>query len=64
MLRLEDDIFRRSPLQDVPQVHHRHLVRHLGDDTQVVRDENDRHSQLFLQPIHQFQDSGLNGHIQ
>ena len=32
------------------RVHHQHPVRHLGDNTHIVSDEQDRHPQLRAQP--------------
>ena len=41
---------RRARLfDDVARVHHRHVVARLGDDAEVVRDEEDRHAVLALE---------------
>src|SRR5690348_17248091 len=39
--RLEERLHRRA-LDDLAGIHHHHLLRELGDDTEVVSDEHDR----------------------
>ena len=39
MARIVEDVSHRSLLDDATGVHHRHAVRHFGDDAEIVRDE-------------------------
>lgn len=52
-------IFRRHPA-----IHHQHGVAHLGDDAQIVGDENDRQAEFFAAGCQQFENLGLNHHIE
>ena len=51
-------------LQDFAGVHHGHLVRHAGDDAQIVRDEHDGHVVLALQVTHEVEDLRLDRHVE
>ena len=55
---------RRPDLLDPPAVHHRDLVGDVLDDTDVVRDEQVRHTELALQLAQQVQDLRLHRHIE
>ena len=60
---------RRSPsperaLDDPAGVHHRHLVGHLGDHAEIVRDQDDRHAGLLLQVAQQVEDLRLHGDVE
>ena len=44
--RLIEDRVHRALLHDVPGVHDQDVVAHLGDDAQVVRDQDDRRVEL------------------
>src|SRR5437773_8470309 len=48
-------------LDDLAGVHHTDLVRHLGDDAQVVGDEQQAGVVALLQVLHQLEDLGLDG---
>ena len=63
VLRVEEHFVGHADLYDLAAVHHRHPVRHVGNDAQVVGDVNDGHVLLFLQAADQVQDLGLNGHV-
>ena len=54
----------RAALHHPARVHHGHGVAELGHHTQVVGDEHDGGVELLLQLAHQFQNLGLDGHIQ
>ena len=46
MFRIIEDLFIRTGLDDLSSVHDGHSVTELGDDTEVVRDHDDRHAFL------------------
>ena len=51
-------------LDDLAGIHDRHAVAHLGDDAQVVGDEDDRGPGLVAQVPHQVEDLGLDRDVQ
>ena len=51
-------------LDDLARVHHRDPVAHLGDDAEVVGDEDDGRARLALEAPHQVQDLRLDGHVE
>ena len=51
-------------LDDLAGVHDRDAVAHLGDDAQVVGDEDDRRPGLVAQVAHQVEDLGLDRHVE
>ena len=51
-------------LDQSAEIHHGHPVRCLGNHTQIVGDEEDRHVKLAHQILHQVDDLGLDGHIE
>ena len=51
-------------LRDPARVHHEHVVAELGDDAQVVRDEQHRHAVLVLQPAQELEDLRLHGDVE
>ena len=51
-------------LDDPPGVHHHHAVGDLGDDADVVRDQDDRRAELGLEPLDQLQDLGLDRDVE
>ena len=61
--RVEDRV-HRTLLHLVTQIHHHHVVGHLGDHAHVVGDQDHREAALLLQPADQLQDLRLGGHIQ
>ncbi len=52
MLGIMEDIGSGTLLDYSTQIHHGNLVGNLGDHTEIVRDEYDRHSKFFLQLLH------------
>jgi hypothetical protein len=55
---------RNRSLNDLAGVHDNDVVRHASDDTQVVGNEDDRHTTFGLKSLKQFEDLTLDGHIQ
>ncbi len=58
---------QRAPvrqLDDLAEIHHRHAVRQVLDDGQVVADEQQRQAQLILQIDQQVDDLRLHRHVQ
>ncbi len=48
----------------IATVHHRNVVCEVCDHAHVVGDDDHGHVLLGAQALHQFQDLGLNGHVQ
>ena len=46
------------------RVHHQHVVGHLRDDAEVVRDHDDRHAELLLEAPQQPEDLRLHGDVE
>src|SRR6266540_3161430 len=55
MHRAGEDDFGFRPFHDLAGVHDRHLVGAFRDDTQIVRDEQDRHAEPLLELADQLQ---------
>src|SRR5262249_60046155 len=55
MARLVEDVAGASGLDDAPGVHYRNPVAELGDDAEVVRDEDERQVRLALDFLQQAQ---------
>ncbi len=53
-----------SCLHDLAVIDHHHLVGHVGNDTEIVRDQQHRHVQFRLEPFQDRQDLGLDRHIE
>ena len=53
-----------GPLHHLPAVHDDDLVGHVGDDAQVVGDEDDGGAELALQVPHHVEHLGLDGDVQ
>ena len=51
-------------LDDAAGVHHDDVVGELGDDAEVVRDEDDRRAGLLAQHAHQVEDLRLDGDVE
>ena len=64
MPRIAKEPVGRRFLDDPAAVHDRDLAAVLGHDPKVVCDQENRHPRLFLQPMHQVKDLGLDGDIQ
>ena len=59
-----EEVRHRPRLHDLTCVHHGGSLTDVGDDTEVVGDEQDRHLALRLQPAQQVEDLGLDGHVE
>ena len=51
-------------LHDLPGVHHGHPITHLGDDAEVVGDEDDRGPGLVAQVAHEVEDLRLDRDVE
>ena len=51
-------------LDDLAGVHHRDPIAHLGDDAEVVGDQDDRGAGLVAQVAHEVEDLGLDRHVE
>ena len=58
------NILGRSLLNELACVHDSHLIAHLGDNAEVMRDHDERCAHLFTQLVHHGQHLRLNGDIQ
>ena len=64
VLRRREELLRRRELDHPAGVHHRDLVRDLGDDAEVVRDHDHGGPGLGLQALDQLQDLRLHRHVE
>ena len=64
MKRTREERFAISLLDDHTQVHHRHLIAHMANDAEVVRDEKIGQAERLLETLHQVEDLSLDGHIE
>ncbi len=64
MLRVVENVGGRARFHHFAAIHHHHLVGHRGDDSEVVGNQQDRHAELRLQVLQQFQDLRLNGDVE
>ena len=60
---LEKDIHRRM-LHHAAEVDYQNIMTDLRYNPEIVRNEKDRHPELFLQLLQEFKDLGLNGDVQ
>ena len=63
MCRTIENIIRCTTLADTSTVHDKNLITHTCNDTEIMGYHDNRHSQLLLQFLHQFQYLRLNRHI-
>src|SRR5262245_37265335 len=52
-LRTVEHVLRGAALDTLTRVHHDHIVTGLGDDTEIVGDDDDRRMELALQILHE-----------
>jgi hypothetical protein len=64
MRRLAEDVLDGPLLRDLAGVHDDHVVAHLGDHAEVVRDEHDRHAELPLERQHEVEDLRLDRDVE
>src|SRR6266436_3786879 len=64
VLRRPEQIADRTVLDDLAGVHHRHFVAHLGDDAEIVGDENQRDAAFLLDVLQDLEVLGLDGDVE
>ena len=64
VLRAVEEVVHVRLLDDLGRVHDDDVVRGLRNDSQVVRDHDDRAPELFLEALHQVQDLRLSRHVE
>ena len=64
MLRIGEQRVDRRALDDLAGVHHHHLVGDLGDDAEIVGDDQHRHAEPALQVLQQVEDLRLDGDVE
>src|SRR6266540_548611 len=64
VLRLREQRLDARMLDDAPGVHDRYLVGELGDDAQIVRDQDDRRARFLAQRAHEVEDLRLDRHVE
>ena len=64
MQRVRIQIVGRSELNDIAEVHNGDTVTDVLDDVEVMRNEEERQSELLLQVVQQVDDLGLDGNVQ
>ena len=64
MQRVRIQIVGRSELNDIAEVHNGDTVADVLDDVKVMRNEEERQSELLLQVVQQVDDLGLDGNVQ
>ncbi|OIQ79130.1 hypothetical protein GALL_391350 [mine drainage metagenome] len=62
--RRREQLRDRRLLDDLTAVHDDDAVREIGDDTHVVRDQDDRGPEAVAQPAEQVEDRGLHGDVE
>jgi len=64
MARIAEELLDEAGLDDPSGVHHQDAITHLGDDTEIVRDEQHRRPMSFAQPCEKVEDLCLRGRVQ
>ena len=64
MLRVVEELPLRALLDDAAGVHDHDLVGDLGDDAEIVRDQDHRRVEVVLQPVDQLDDLRLDRHVE
>ncbi|MCY1498872.1 hypothetical protein D9M68_328690 [compost metagenome] len=64
MLRVLVDLAHRAGLDQNAFLHHHDVVGDLGDDTEIMGNDEDRHSGLLLQFLEQGEHLGLHGDVE
>ncbi|MPM44581.1 hypothetical protein SDC9_91260 [bioreactor metagenome] len=64
MGRSQEDVFLCTGLDDFSHVHNGNVVRHLGNDSHVVRDHDNGNAVFFLNLKHKVQNLRLNGNVE
>ncbi len=63
-LRVVEERPRRRPFDDPARVHDEDLVRDVGDDPEVVRDQDHRRVELVFEPVDELEDLRLDRHVE
>ena len=64
MQRTPKQFPRGGKLDDLPRIHHRHAIRDIAHDAEVMRDQQDAHAEPLFQVEQQFQNLRLDRHVQ
>jgi hypothetical protein len=64
MARLPEQAVSCSPLHGLARIHHENVVGNSGYHAEIVRDHDDRHTEVFLQSAQEAHDLRLDGDIQ
>ena len=64
MTRGAEDRVAPARLDHLAVMHHHDLFGEIGDDAEIVGDQENRHVERVLQIAHQFQDLGLKRHVE
>ena len=64
MVRAVEERAPVGALHGAAGVHHEHVVGDLGDEAEIVRDQDDRGAELGLQAPHQVDDLRLHGDVE
>ena len=64
VLRVIEDLVELPVLDDLPRVHHQHPVGDLGDDPEIVGDQDRRQAASRLRSSDQVEDLGLDRHVE
>ncbi len=64
VLRRREDLAGVALLDDLAAVHDNDVIGDVGDDAEIVRDEEHRHFVLFLELREELEDLLLNGHVE
>jgi hypothetical protein len=64
LLRVREQRIHVALLDDLAAAHHDHAVADVGDDAEVVRDDEQRHAVLLLQARTPAEHLGLHGHVE
>ncbi len=62
--RLAEDLIGVAVLDHISAVHHQDVLAELGDDAEVVGDQDNRGAGLLLQVVHQLEHLRLDGNVQ
>ena len=64
MLRVGEHVGEASGLDDLARVHHRHVIGQVGDDAEVVGDQQHRHVALTCEVTDEVEDLALHGDVE
>ncbi len=64
MAGVAEEVLERAALDDTAVIHHDDLFGDIGNDAEIVRDDEDRHVEFALQVAHQLEDLRLDGDVE